>query len=66
MSELKEYFFDQNSGDSGEHLVYCTDCSDLPVESDRVILGQFADCQAALVAAAKHYPSFHFDCRQCP
>ncbi|WP_299569572.1 hypothetical protein [uncultured Shewanella sp.] len=42
------YYVNKNAQANGEHEVYTGNCSYLPVEHNRIYLGNFATCQEAI------------------
>lgn len=49
------YYVNKNAQASGDHEVHELTCSFLPEEGNRIYLGDFAGCRAAVAAARKHY-----------
>lgn len=49
------YYVNKNAQDNGDHEVHAASCSYLPVESNRIYLGDFTGCSAAVVEARRHY-----------
>ncbi len=49
------YYVNKNAQSSGDHEVHETGCSSMPDESNRIFLGDFLNCQDAVIEAKKHY-----------
>lgn len=52
-----DYFVNRNAQDDGDHEVHREGCRYLPLPKNRLDLGSFTDCHAAVRAAKEHYPS---------
>lgn len=50
-----DYCVNRNAQDDGDHEVHREGCRYLPLPKNRIDLGAFADCHAAVRAAKKHY-----------
>jgi hypothetical protein len=50
-----EYYVNRNAQDDGDHEVHREGCSHPPQPQNRVPLGSFADCHAAVRAAKKRF-----------
>jgi hypothetical protein len=49
------YYVNKNSQANGDHEVHTLSCSFLPEEGNRIYLGDFSTCTAAVKEAKKHY-----------
>jgi hypothetical protein len=49
------YYVNKNSQDNGDHEVHTRSCSWLPEEQNRIYLGEFSSCGAAVREAKKYY-----------
>lgn len=49
------YYVNRNAQPGGDHEVHMASCSYLPAPKNRVYLGDFRSCEAALREARKHY-----------
>ncbi len=49
------YYVNKNAQSNGDHEVHTASCSFLPLEHNRLYLGDFTGCTAAVVAAKRHY-----------
>ena len=54
---MTRYYVNKNAQSGGEHEVHTSDCSRLPNPENRINLGRFYTCQAAVREAGKHYAS---------
>lgn len=54
-STTHDYFVNRNAQDDGDHEVHREGCRYEPLPKNRLELGSFADCHAAVRAAKKHY-----------
>ena len=55
---MTRYYVNKNAQNNGDHEVHKSGCQYLPLEANRIDLGDFNNCQDAVAAAKKHY-------RQC-
>lgn len=65
---MSSYYVNKNAQAGGEHEVHKYGCTWLPAAENRIYLGQFYTCQAAVQEARKHYTSVdgcYFCCRPC-
>ena len=53
---MPDYFVNKNAQDNGDHEVHTTGCDYMPLNHNRIFLGDFATCQEAVVEAKKTYP----------
>lgn len=58
------YYVNKNAQDSGDHEVHTSSCSFLPIEANRIYLGDFTSCAPAVVEA-KHYYAQSNGCYYC-
>jgi hypothetical protein len=49
------YYVNKNSQGNGDHEVHTFSCSFLPLEHNRVYLGDFSSCSPAVTEAKKYY-----------
>jgi hypothetical protein len=49
------YYVNENAQPNGDHEVHTSSCSFLPMEANRLYLGDFSACGAAVIAAKKVY-----------
>ena len=61
---MPSYYVNKNAQDNGDHEVHKSDCSWLPDVENRILLGTFNNCQAA-VRKAKEYYSQSNGCYYC-
>jgi hypothetical protein len=59
-----KYYVNKNAQENGEHEVHSSSCSLLPVEADRIYLGDFTTCTHGVAAAKQFYPHPN-GCSQC-
>lgn len=58
------YYVNKNAQDNGDHEVHTSSCSWMPLEHNRVYLGNFDSCRDAVRAAKKIYPQSN-GCAYC-
>lgn len=56
-STADDYSVNRNAQDDGDHEVHRAGCRYLPLPKNRLDLGSFAGCHAAVRAAKEHYRS---------
>lgn len=61
---MPKYYVNKNAQSGGEHEVHTSGCSWLPKEENRIYLGTFTTCQAAVIEAGKHYSNVD-GCKYC-
>ena len=61
---MKEYYVEKQAGENGANEVHTSDCNWLPSKARRILVGKFAGCQEALVAAQKFYSKVN-GCKDC-
>lgn len=49
------YYVNKNAQANGDHEVHKSGCQFMPAAENRIYLGDFADCHAAVREAKKHY-----------
>ena len=49
------YYVNKNAQSNGDHEVHTGTCSFLPTQENRIHLGDFSGCAAAVVAAKTYY-----------
>ena len=62
------YYVNKNAQQTGEHEVHTSSCSYLPSEGNRIFLGYFDSCAAAVKEAKKYYTQVdgcYHCCRPC-
>lgn len=52
---MARYYVNKNQQANGDHEVHKQGCSRMPLEHNRVYLGEFASCSPAVVAAKRTY-----------
>ena len=52
---MKKYYVHTTTDDQGDHEVHDQYCSKLPKVENRIYLGEFQTCWAAVAEAKKHY-----------
>lgn len=50
-----KYYVNKNAQANGDHEVHVPSCSFFPAAENRIYLGDFSNCQAAVREARKHY-----------
>jgi len=49
------YYVNKNAQSNGDHEVHTTGCSFMPLQANRIYLGDFYSCTSAVLEAKKHY-----------
>jgi hypothetical protein len=64
---MAKYIVNKNAQPTGEHEVHAEQyCSYLPYQQDRILLGEFTSCTAAINAAHSKLPGYKIDgCYHC-
>ena len=52
---MAKYYVNKNAQANGDHEVHKIGCSFMPAARNRIYLGDFANCRAAVLASKKHY-----------
>jgi hypothetical protein len=52
---MADYYVNKNVQANGDHEVHRDPCSYMPDANNRIYLGQFDNCQAAVKEAKRHY-----------
>lgn len=52
---MYKYYVNKNAQSNGDNEVHKKGCSYLPKVENRIYLGQFSNCSAAVSAARSHY-----------
>ena len=52
---MARYYVNKNAQYNGDHEVHRSGCSFLPKTENRIYLGEFNNCKAAVKEAKKHY-----------
>lgn len=52
---MANYYVNKNAQPTGEHEVHQSNCSHLPDEENKLFLGSFDNCHAAIRKAKEHY-----------
>jgi hypothetical protein len=52
---MARYYVNKNAQANGDHEVHASSCSFLPEVDNRIYLGEFSSCHAAVNEARKHY-----------
>lgn len=53
---MARYYVNQNAQNNGDHEVHVTGCEWMPEPQNRIFLGDYSNCQAAVREAKKRYP----------
>ena len=53
--KMASYYVNTNAQDNGDHEVHREGCRVMPALANRLYLGDFAGCHAAVGAAKQHY-----------
>jgi hypothetical protein len=53
---MAAYYVNKNAQTNGDHEVHVSSCGFMPSAENRLYLGDFSGCTAAVQAAKKHYP----------
>lgn len=62
------YYVNRNAQPDGDHEVHKASCSYFPAQKNRLYLGDFRSCDAAVREARKHYPQAdgcYYCAREC-
>lgn len=52
---MASYFVNRNAQPNGDHEVHVSGCTWMPIESNRLYLGEFSNCFGAVIEARKCY-----------
>lgn len=52
---MARYYVNKNAQDNGDHEVHKVGCSFLPMEENRIYLGDFDTCGPAVLEARKYF-----------
>ncbi|WP_117880200.1 hypothetical protein [Aureibaculum luteum] len=52
---MSKYYVNKNAQENGDHEVHTTGCSWLPEVHNRIYLGDYNSCNAAVKKAKEHY-----------
>ena len=52
---MTAYYVNKNAQSNGDHEVHITGCPRMPDPDNRIPLGDFRTCHAAVMNATKHY-----------
>jgi len=52
---MADYYVNKNAQANGDHEVHISTCDRLPDRENRLYLGNFTNCHAAVREAKKHY-----------
>lgn len=61
---MAKYYVNKNGQANGDHEVHEENCSWLPKAENRIYLGNFSNCKAAVAEAKKHYRQVN-GCKHC-
>jgi hypothetical protein len=61
---VAHYYVNKNAQPNGDHEVHAGGCAWLPAEGNRLYLGSFDNCHAAVREAKKHYTKSN-GCAHC-
>jgi len=53
---MVRYYVNKNAQDNGDHEVHKWACDRMPIEENRLYLGDFSNCFDAVRKAKQHYP----------
>jgi hypothetical protein len=65
---VARYYVNKNAQTNGDHEVHVTGCHWMPEEHNRIYLGNFNTCHAAIMEARRHYSQVngcYFCSRDC-
>lgn len=52
---MERYYVNMDAQDNGDHEVHKTDCEWMPLQQDRIDLGEFPSCHEAVRKAKEYY-----------
>ncbi len=52
---MSRYYVNKNAQSNGDHEVHVSGCSFMPLEENRIYLGDFSNCEEAVKEAKKYY-----------
>ena len=52
---MARYYVNKNQQSNGDHEVHTYSCNYLPAQENRIYLGDFTNCWAAVMEARRHY-----------
>jgi len=61
---MARYYVNKNQQPNGDHEVHVQSCNYLPLPENRIYLGDFTYCSAAVREAGKHYAQVN-GCHWC-
>lgn len=53
---MTKYYVNKNQQENGDHEVHKPGCSYMPLNHNRIFLGEFDNCADAVTEAKKRYP----------
>lgn len=62
------HYVNKNAQANGDHEVHVSGCSFMPLQENRIYLGDFASCGPAVTEAKKHYAQSngcYYCCNAC-
>lgn len=59
------YYVNKNAQANGDHEVHTTGCSFMPLVENRILLGDFTNCQHAVAKSKRDYYSQSNGCYYC-
>ena len=62
---MAKYYVNKNTQANGDHEVHTTGCSFMPTVENRIYLGEFTNCQSAVLEARKRYYTQVNGCYYC-
>jgi hypothetical protein len=65
---MARYYVNRNAQSNGDHEVHVLECSFVPAEENRIYLGNFDNCRAAVREAKEYYTQVNgcfFCSREC-
>jgi len=65
---MAKYYVNKHAQANGDHEVHTSSCSFLPEADNRLYLGEFSTCQAAVREAKKTYAKAdgcYYCCKEC-
>jgi hypothetical protein len=61
---MAKYYVNKNAQSNGDHEVHRYDCYFVPSEENRIYLGDFWSCEAAVIKAKQYYSQVN-GCKHC-
>lgn len=61
----KTYYLNKNQQSNGDYEVHESSCNYLPLQENRVYLGEFYTCNDAVVEAKRRFPTYKNNINGC-